>query len=230
MRRLFYLLAPAAFLLLVACQPPAADTAVINSIEVSGEGEVVAVPDRYQVRASVTAVGKDVAELKRALDTRLANLQATLQGLGLAESQLRADDLQVQPEWQWQPERRLIGQRVTRSMAISANGFEQYTRVLDALAQADLDNIFQEGSHTSNEDELDIQALEMALDNAREKAERLAARTGHTLGDVLLISETGGGSPVMPLRMMEAASADGGYSPGERRIQKQLTVRFELVP
>jgi uncharacterized protein YggE len=72
-------------------------------------------------------------------------------------------------------------------------------------------------------------AVDAAMDDARARAEALAARAGVTLGGPVAIVESGGGYPVpMYDRAAGAAEAAVPIEPGIDQISAMLTVTFAI--
>lgn len=212
---------------LTGCTGP--DAAPQHFVDVQGEGHATGQPDLFPVQASFARVGKDVAAMKAELDQSMAALLATLSELDIAATDIRAADLSVQPEWQWQPERRLIGQRVSRSVEIRIRDMATYTRVLSVLANSQAERVQPLPPRIDDTQALTREALAAAYLDAEQKARHLAAEAGRELGTVVFITEQGAGQPVPMARMaMESAADQSGYSGGENRIQASVSVRFEL--
>ena len=219
-----------ALLAMAGCQPgnPEGNTGP-GHIEVSGHGEVQVTPDVFPVQAEFVRVGKDVPGMKAELDQKVADLLDTLERLEVDEKDIRASDLQVRPEWQWQPERRLIGQRVSRTVVVRLRGLERYISVLSELGRAAPDQLQPLGSELADPAAAEEQALTLALRDARSRASALAREAGRELGSVVFIKEQGGSSPQpVALMAMEAAPARQAYTAGEQTISANLVARFEL--
>ena len=216
-------------LALTGCQPTGTVSGTDSFIEVSGTGEVQVVPDVFPVRAEFVRTGKDVAAMKSSLDQTLASLMDTLESLGVPATDMRASDLQVRPEWQWQPEKRLLGQRVSRSLEVRLHGMALYTEVLGVLSQAQPEQLQPLGSQVSDSTGARHEALTLALRDARARAQVLAEEAGRKLGTVVFITEQGqqSGRP-SPMMAMEAASTGPAYSAGEQSISATVMARFKL--
>lgn len=218
---------------LVACDNTVitpADTQPAH-VEVQGVAETTAVPDRFILRLVFTELGNDVAAMKSSLDAKVAETLAAARALGVEDKQLRANAMTVQPEWEWQPERRLIGQRVSRDVQIRVDGFDTYTSLLERLAALKPDELRQEGAEVRDLTALENQVLEQAVINARARAQLLAQAAGRELGEALVIIEQGTQLPgPVPLRAMamEATADKAAYSTGETTVRSQVLVRFRL--
>jgi len=83
-------------------------------------------------------------------------------------------------------------------------------------------------SKKTDSDEL----LTSAIEDARQKAERMAKSMGAKLGKVIKVEEGGAGSPILYGLAKEDSRMMGGggapIEPGSTEISKTVTVTFEL--
>lgn len=223
-------------LLLAGCDLPTNVTANATTatqqeyIEVSGQGKIEATADRFQIRASADARGQEAGALKAEVDQKIDAAISRLGALGIAPSDIHALSLNLQPEWQWQPTRELIGYQAQRELIIEIGSLATYTKALQVLTEAGIANISPGESRISNTEALANQALRLAVKNAQNKAQILAQSAGRQLGKVLVIQEnTDLNRMPTPVMMMEArAVAESFYSPSTSTITRNVSVRFRL--
>lgn len=222
-------LAVLAIAFLAGCNNTVTPAATEHFVEVSGEGRVEAVADRFRIHATASAHGEDISELKASVDRQVDAAVAALKQLDLTDRDIQALTLSVTPQWEWQPQRRLIGYQAQRQLNIAVEGLDTYSEALQRLAEAGLTDIQPGGSYLSNEQALADEALALAVEDARRKAGILAESAGRSIGRALLISEAGGHVAPMPM-MMEAARSkqDSYYSAGTSTVERRVTVRFAL--
>ena len=156
-----------------------------DSITVSGSGDISAQPDIFRVVATASEQGDDIAAMKSRVDDTVADMLDLADDLDIEEKQVRASDLRVQPQWQYQPERKLIGHQVSRDVTFRANGLDTYTQLLDGLTKQGLRDIRPAGTEVSNADELANQALEKAVADARQRASIIAEAADRELGKAI---------------------------------------------
>lgn len=201
-----------------------------DSITVSGSGEISAQPDIFRVVATAREQGDDIAAMKSRVDDTVADMLDLADDLGIEEKQVRASDLHVQPQWQYQPERKLIGHEVSREVTFRANGLDIYTQLLGGLAKQSVRDIRPAGTEVSNADKLANQALKKAVADARQRAEIIADAAGRELGKAFQIQAQDFQPPqpvMMMARGMESDSADS-YRAGETDIIARVQITFEL--
>ncbi|MFT6516149.1 MAG: hypothetical protein ACJA2V_001360, partial [Alcanivorax sp.] len=200
-----------------------------DSITVSGSGDISAQPDIFRVVATASEQGDDIAAMKSRVDDTVADMLDLADDLDIEEKQVRASDLRVQPQWQYQPERKLIGHQVSRDVTFRANGLETYTQLLDGLTKQGLRDIRPAGTEVSNADELANQALEKAVADARQRASIIAEAADRELGKAIQIQAQD--FPPQPVMMMARSEKSGNadsYRPGETDITARVQITFEL--
>ncbi|WP_421710460.1 SIMPL domain-containing protein [Alcanivorax sp.] len=186
-----------------------------DSITVSGNGEIAAQPDIFRVAATAREQGDDIAAMKSRVDDAVADMLDLADDLDIEEKQVRASDLHVQPQWQYQPERKLIGHEVSRDVIFRANGLDTYTQLLEGLAKQGVRDIRPAGTEVSNADELANRALEKAVADARQRARIIAEAADRELGKAIQIHAQDVQSPqpvMMMARSKESGNADS-YRP-----------------
>ncbi|WP_290538705.1 SIMPL domain-containing protein [Alcanivorax sp.] len=201
-----------------------------DSITVSGSGDIAAQPDIFRVVATAREQGDDIAAMKSRVDNAVADMLDLADDLDIEEKQVRASDLNVQPQWQYQPERKLIGHQVSRQVTFRANGLDTYTQLLDGLAKQGVRDIRPAGTEVSNADELANQALEKAVADARQRASIIAKAADRELGKAIQI-QAQDFQPPQPVMMMARSEKSGhadSYRPGETDITARVQITFEL--
>lgn len=201
-----------------------------DSITVSGSGDIAAQPDIFRVVATAREQGDDIAAMKSRVDDAVADMLDLADDLDIEEKQVRASDLNVQPQWQYQPERKLIGHQVSRQVTFRANGLDTYTQLLDGLAKQGLRDIRPAGTEVSNADELANQALKKAVADARQRASIIAKAADRELGKAIQI-QAQDFQPPQPVMMMARSEKSGhadSYRPGETDITARVQITFEL--
>ena len=200
----------------------------LHTITVTGEGEVQRTPDRFMLHATAARSGDDISALKQQLDRDISAALAVARELGIDEGQLRADSLSVQPEWEWQPQRRLTGYRVSRSLHATSDSLETHAGLLEGLARLGFSEIQPLGSRLADPAEAEAEAMRAAMTQAHTRAETLAHAGGRELGEALIIEQQGS-SAVRPMAMAAIrADSEETWAPGETRIQRQVRVTYAL--
>jgi len=201
-----------------------------DTVSVSGEGTIKARPDIFNLVAVARERGDDVAAMKDEVDRQVQAMLDLAKQLQIDDKHITASDIQIAPEWEYQPERKLIGHQVSREVSFRTSGVERYAELADGLAGLGLKEVRPGGSEISNADELANQALEKAVRAAREKAEILARAAGRELGEALQINAQGYNVPgPVPMRAaMAKEDASQSYRPGEQDVTASVQITFQL--
>ena len=223
MRRLVRAGAYAAVLAAVLALPAAAATGDPQGITVTGVGSVEATPD-----VSVWSLG--VSNTAGSAKTALARNAATMKRIANAVKAAGVADADVQTESSsLYPHRN----RRTGAITYTANGSISVTvrtlakvgAVVGAATEAGASEIYGPRLRISDQKALYDQALDKAYDDALAKAQRLATKTGLTLGgptSVIEGSSDGGGVYFAAA----SASSDFEIEPGQNSVAATLTVTF----
>ena len=207
---------------------PAPGGAMVSpaGITVTGTGSAKAVPDvaewsfgvRSEAESAAAAMRDNAAVAKRLIDA--------LKSAGIKGEDLRTESVSLYPQ-QDDMGRNIIGysasNTVHATMPISKAG-----AVIDKAVAAGANEIYGPNLRVSDSDAQYAQAVDEAFDDARARAEAVAAKAGVTLGRPVAIVEGGGGPiPYDGARTLEAA-ADLAIEPGQQDIQAVLTVTFAI--
>jgi uncharacterized protein len=223
------LLIPLTLAASAACAHPA-DGTMARTVSVVGTGTVEAAPDRVRITAQASALERAPAAARAAVDRQVANARQALRRVGLDEDALRAQSIRIQPEYQYIDQRRsLSGYRAIRDFSVMVEDIDGAGEVLDALLSAGLPQVSGLNYEVAEPEVQREAARDLAIADARRKAEQLAAGLDAEVGAVRRIQL--GGSPAPPGPgpvMMMAREADTGYAPDDLRFTEQVSVVFDL--
>ena len=117
------------------------------------------------------------------------------------------------------------------SLFVSTTDIDGVDGYIDAAFAAGANNLDYVDFTVTNTSEPGAKALELAVANAREKAQVIADAAGLKLGDILEINESPSDAYSMP--MMYAKEEDSGAGtqviPSKKQINASVTVTFELI-
>lgn len=173
-------------------------------------GQASVTPDMAVVSFAVTGTGKELGSTRDDVNARSSSVLARLREIGIAEVDLNAPDVMVQPEYDYRKGQRLIGYRVVRQMVASVRDLHRLGDVLDGVVGAGASEVHGAQMKSSDPSAAEHEALRRAAAAGRAKGLVLAEAAGVTLGAVMRMEEVlDVNGPPMPMRMMAAAeSAD----------------------
>lgn len=219
--------------------------APMNTISVQGEGEVFAIADVATFNFSVIEVG-DNAKDAQDKGAVIGNEAITyLRDNGVEEKDIKTTGYNVYPKYEYNEiacfsfpcpprERELIGYEVNQSVAVKVRDTEKAGELLSGVGGIGVENISGLTFTIDDETALKREARQMAVKDAREKAEDLADDLDVKLVRVVNFNEFG--SP--RFAMFESKSFDigmGGDSSvtpeiplGENEITSQVSITYEI--
>jgi len=213
----------------------------VNTITVSGEGEIAARPDLALVNFSVIYEAKAVED---AISGNAAKMNAViefLKGQGIEERDLKTASFNIYPRYEYydnydhliHPEGRrvLVAYEVSQRLQVKIREMEKIGDIIQGATDAGANDVSGLSFTIDNQDELKDQAREQAIDQAKEKAEVLASQLNVNLVRIIGFSE-GGVSPVYR-GYAEIADAEGaGGAPsietGESEIRVNVSIIYEI--
>lgn len=208
-------------------------------IVVNGQGEVMAEPDRATVVLGIEA-RKPKLEDARAEVTRTVDAVLKLtREMKIDQKLVRATRINVQPEYNWQPEareRNLLGYYVSRQVEIELHDLDKLGQLLERATDLGVNQMGDPRLDSSRRQDLAREALAMAVADARRNAEVVAKAAGAKLGQPRTIQANTGFEPGPPMPMtrmaMDAASekAAATYQQGEMKFNATVNVQYDLIP
>lgn len=205
-------------------------------IQVSGHGEEHVAPDMLRLSLTLEKTSMDAAAARADVEARATKVLALVRKLGVADKDIKAPAVTVEPQYEWRSgpgsdgKQVLVGQHVVRSIMLTLRDISRYGALADGLFAAGVTRLDGVAPDTSERDKLQQQALADAVADAHVRAAALASGAGVTLGPVFSIAEQGGMRGPRPMMMgamsREAAAAPPEYLNGEIDIDADVQVYY----
>jgi len=218
---------------LSSCQP--SNPTDQQTVQVTATGLVQLAPDHVQVQFSIDTRDRDaqIAQAQNnAISTKLLSILRS--SYTLEPGDLKTTHFRVGPRYKYtQNERHLEGFEVSNGFVIILKELNKTGDLLNTLTNAGVGQVSNLQFGNLKTDEAKLEAMELAIIKAREKAQVLAHAAGRDIGRVLKIQESSSQVGVMPPRF-EAMAARADSSPvpieaGELTISADVQVLFELI-
>lgn len=217
---------------LLACQ---GDTVVSpnsgsEGIHVSGQASVSASPDIAQAQLGVQTFAVSVDEALQTNNTRADAILAALKTQGIADADLQTANFSVQPQYDFEKEtREIVGYWVNNTVAVTFRDLNQVGTALQAAIDAGANTVNSLRFTLDDSEALRADARALAVADARQRAETLAAAAGVKLGAALDIRESSGSYPIFARADFdEASGAAVPVQSGELDLTVQVEVLFAI--
>lgn len=199
-----------------------------QGITVTGTGEVRSAPDRADLTFSVHSDGTTAAAALAANAAELRRLIAALKGAGVEPSSLKTEHLGVSPRYD-DGKVETNGYSADAYLIVADQGLERAGRLIDVGVSAGADSVSGPSLSIEDREAQYRQALKLAVDDARAKAETLAEAAGVSLGQVTAMVEGARyGGPVLAMEDRAALEAKMPIEPGTEEVTAVVTVTFAI--
>ena len=211
-----------------------------TGIWVNGEGKVSVTPDLAILSLGVTSTQPTVAEAQSLASEAMDKVMAALTSAGIADKDIQTQRYRIQQETRWDDDTDLevvTGYSVTNTVIAKIRNLDNVGTVIDAVVVAggDLIRINDIDFTVEKPEQYYEQAREMAMADAKAKAEQIARLSGATLGKVTYVVEGSVSEPItiaVPTAVYksEAMSAGAGtsISAGEMYVTLNVQVAYSI--
>ena len=199
-----------------------------EGITVTGVGRVETTPNEALFSLGVSTSGATARAALAANSEAMRKVLAALDAAGIDGKDIKTETVSVGPDYDNGTSS--SGYTARNSVSVRIRDLSKAGTVLDAASRAGANEVYGPTLTRGNREELEAQALEDAVANARKRAEALADAAGVRIGRVTAIVEGSSGGPQPWL--MERAAADKTAAtpikPGTEEIQASVTVTFAI--
>ncbi len=222
-----------------AASPAAAQTGIPadtpRTITVTGSGIAFGAPDIATIQIGVQTRGVDPAQTVSDNSTRTAALIAAIKALGIAEKDLQTTNFSVNVQQDYDPQTgqplETIHYQVDNTLNVTVRDTNKLGDVLSGAVEAGANTIYGVSFSVADPAALEGQARDLAVADARTRAEQLAAAAGVTLDVPLTISEYASQSQPLYYARDLAESAAGAAVPvqtGQIQVNLQVSITYTI--
>jgi uncharacterized protein len=197
-------------------------------ITVVGTGTVTATPDTAEWSFGVQTSADTAEAALDANSTAMEKVLAALRDAGIAEDDLQTEQVSVWPRTS-NDGTSVVGYDASNTVRATIHDLGKAGSIVDAAVAAGANQVYGPSLTVSDAEAQYETAMEAAFDDARARAEAIAAKAGVELGAPVAIVEGGGGGGVEPYYAgLEAAAEDVAIEPGTQDVAATLTVTFAI--
>lgn len=210
----------------------------VRTFAVTGEGEVVAIPDVAQFSFGVIVEGgEDISALQEMNVEKMNAAISFLKDAGVETNDIKTQSFQIDPRYKNQycvrgescPVPEIIGYKVSQSARVKIRDFGVIGSVMTGLVDQGVNSISQLSFIIDDDTALENEARAKAIEQAKEKAKAVAVAAGFGLGRIIAVDEN---SPVFYPRL-ESLSFDSAAStpiiePGTQTVTVRITLTYEI--
>ncbi len=209
------------------------NTTKTDLFTVDGKGEATVIPDTASFSVGITKSSSTVKDAQDTVNNTITKITQDLKNLGVNEKDIKTTDYSVNPNYDF-----LNGRQNTNGYTVSAN-LDIKVKPIDKANKA-VDISTADGANMVNGviftvDDATLKSLEekarnMAIDDARQKAESIAYAAGIRLGRIVNVQENAQNPRPIPMMApvgAEKTSDQTQLNPGKNSISTTVTLSYE---
>lgn len=204
---------------------------------VQGAGKSFVTPDIAKVSVGIEESGSSLKIVQDSVNRKSKALTDTLKQLGIDEKDIKTTSYNLYPQFDYtEKNSRISGYQVSITYEVTVRNFDKVNDTLVAATSGGANTIggvsFEVNDKTKKEKLQE--AREIAVTDAKEKAQGLAKAAGVSLGKVINISESQGVDFPRPLMLEKAVGAPDTavtqpeITPGETELSVTISLSFEI--
>lgn len=218
------------------------DVPAMNTINVSGEGEVVAVPDIATFSFSVTEESLNVADAQNKSAKSINDIMDYFAKNSVDKEDIKTTGYNIYPRYEYygtsmyypSGKQTLAAYVVSQGVEVKVRKIADAGKLLGGLGELGATNVSGVSFGFDNDDNLKADARDKAIQEARKRAKTIANSLGVSLGRIISFSENGnypypmaygkGGGDVI----MSSAPMMPEITAGESKITSTVNITYEI--
>jgi uncharacterized protein YggE len=205
----------------------------MDVVVTTGEAVIKAAPDRAVIMLVVESRASTPQQAQRQNATAMTAVQDKLRSTGLPAEAIRTVGIELAPEYDYIEGRQRLRAYVARNrIEVRVDALDRLGETIDAAVGSGATSMTGLVFDVGRRAELEREALQQAVAQARSRAEAAAAGAGRTIDRVVRVEDLGGFNapprPFMAARADIAAEAATPVAPGELEIQARVSLTAAL--
>ena len=202
-----------------------------RTITVFGEGVMKATPDIVQMVLSVTAKGKDLAEIQKGNAVRMNQVIQSLKMAEVKEESIQTIDFQIRQVYDYvNGEQQFQGYEVVNTISVTSGDVDRTGELVDLAVKQGVNQIGSIEFKMRDQNEQYQQALALALQDAQAKMNTMATSLRLPTVPVLLtIEEQQESQPIAFRGLGIADTGSTAIESGTITVSASLKVQYEIV-
>jgi hypothetical protein len=214
-----------------------------RSFRVSSSGKVSVVPNIAIFSASVVSEGKDLKNLQDENAKRLNNVLNFLKEQGIESKDIKTTDYNIIPQYEYYPcgnyegslskkcpPPKIVGYSILQTLEVKVRDFSKVGDILSGVVEGGANQVSGLRFTVDNYEDLELQAKEVAIANAKKSALEIAKSGNFKLGKIISVDfYRSGNIPGQYLfSKAEGVSASPNIEPGTQEINVVATIQYEI--
>jgi hypothetical protein len=163
-----------------------------NLISVSGTGEVYVTPDIGSVSFSVVTENRDVSVASDENATKMNDVIEYIKSESVESKDIKTSGYNISPRYEWNNDtgkRSLVGYEVTQTISVKIRDLSKVGTIISNATSKGANDVSSLSFVIDDDEEAKAQAKELAIENAKKKAEDLEKMLGIKMVRIVSYSE-----------------------------------------
>lgn len=205
-----------------------------DTIMVDGEGKVTAKPDVAMIELGVITEGRTVEQIQASNTQKMNAIIAAIKELGIASDDVQTKQYSLNPKYNWnEGKQTLDGYTISQNVAVKVRDMGKVGEVIGRAGELGANQVGGMQFVIDDPKALEAQARDLAIDEAREKAQVLAEKLGLTVVRAISFNEStvpvSGPRPYLAMEKADMAMAPAPtIEPGSQDVVSYVSVTFEV--
>lgn len=219
------------------------DVPAMNVLTVTGEGEIIAKPDTATFTFTVTKDANTMMEAEEMVSTSVASVVEGAKEIGVTEEDIKTVSYSTYPKYKYEGytcygcERlanEIVGYTVSEQVEIKIRNLENVASLATLMSESKVTNLYGPEFSIYDEDGVRESARSLAIEDAKEQAEKLADDLGVKLGRIVSFSDESGypypyGNDYGAYDVAESkVSVSPTIPSGTNTITENVTITYEI--
>lgn len=225
-------------LLLVLTLVSASSAALLGTdkpeIIIAGKGIIKAAADVAYIMIGVERTEATATQAQKVVAKKMNNVLSSLRKMGIAKDKIETSRINLSPKYKYdRGQRTLVGYTANNEIKVTIDKLENLGKIIDTSISAGATNVNRVRFTIKDEAPLKRAALQLAVKDAKAKAEIIATTAGLVLSKIKSIQEAAA-RVITPVNRTMAFKAEGvgaggatPISPGKVEVRGNLTVVYE---
>lgn len=204
-----------------------------TELAVVGEGKVDVTPDTAYVDAGITVDNRGtVKEVQDTINTVNNKIINALRDMGIEKGDIKTSNYSVYPNYKYENNINSIsGYNGNATVEVKVRDTQLASKVIETVTAAGANQIQGVRFSIDKPEVFREEARDMAIDNAKEQAQKIAKNLGIKLGKIVNIVESSNNQPVPLYKAYADGVGAGGGGPeieeGTQTVSSVVTLYFE---
>jgi uncharacterized protein YggE len=225
-----------AAVILSACAPAATNTfnPYPRQLNASGQGKVYIVPDLAYIYIGVRTQTASLSDSLNQSNSKAAEIALQLKELGVADQDIQTSAFNVYPQQNYDQNGQPTGTEyvVENTVNVTVRDLSKLGQVLDTVVRSGANSINGISFDVADRATAEAQARELAIKEARARADEMARLAGVTLGDLISVNVYNSGSPAPVYEgkggAVMSTSGQVPVAAGQLLITADANIAFEI--